>query len=563
MIQAFEQGGGRAFSGRLRQRLAELGVAVVSVQSDGSVELIGPRRWEHECLIETKLFESVIRDRFGELSDRASHAIAVWPGVTLVPLHVDADRASLLRSPRSSPVYAAVLLSEPILACDQLRLVCESRQMDVDAAKARFDRESLLNEAESARMAQVIAWMSRDAGDLGWRLHELHDLSWELAGTYEELGLLYKLSTTMVVNHPPQHFLQDACQEMRDVVGLRWLAIQLDPTVPGLAGLNVPVSVDSRSNMDVEQVREVGPKLLELMHDRTEPVILDDAGELDIPELAYLAHSLLLTPLHVDGKPLGLLYGGDKVKPGPGLSSVDSKLCASLAASLSIYLKNVMLYEDMHSMFLGTLHALSTTIDAKDSYTHGHSERVALMAKNLARAAGMDEQTVERVYLSGLVHDVGKIGVPESVLTKPGKLTDTEFDLIRRHPQIGARILEGIRQMHDLIPGVLYHHESWDGSGYPEGLAGQEIPLFGRIIGLADAFDAMCSDRTYRLARPMHEALDEVRRCSGKQFDPELADIFVKLDFSEYLDMIERHHDLLAQKNESYPMIPTTYGEVA
>jgi len=167
------------------------------------------------------------------------------------------------------------------------------------------------------------------------------------------------------------------------------------------------------------------------------------------------------------------------------------------------------------------------------------------------------------VYLSGLVHDVGKIGVPESVLTKPGKLTDTEFDLIKRHPQIGARILEGIRQMHDLIPGVLYHHESWDGSGYPEGLAGREIPLFGRIIGLADAFDAMCSDRTYRQARPMHEALDEVRRCSGKQFDPELADIFVKLDFSEYLDMIEQHHDLLAQKNESYPMTPTTYGEVA
>jgi HD-GYP domain-containing protein (c-di-GMP phosphodiesterase class II) len=140
---------------------------------------------------------------------------------------------------------------------------------------------------------------------------------------------------------------------------------------------------------------------------------------------------------------------------------------------------------------------------------------------------------------------VGKIGVPEAVLTKPGKLTDKEYELVKKHPEIGARILEGIRQMQDLIPGVLHHHESWDGRGYPHGLAGRDIPLFGRIIGLADAFDAMSSDRTYRNAMPMHKVLDEVRRHSGKQFDPDLVGVFIGLDFAEYLDTIEKHHDLL------------------
>jgi len=272
--------------------------------------------------------------------------------------------------------------------------------------------------------------------------------------------------------------------------------------------------------------------------------VLDDARVLGIPGLEHHAQNLLITPLHVEGKQLGILYGAGNNDQGSGFSTIDSKLCASLGSSLSIYLKNLLLFEDMHSMFLGTLHALSITIDAKDSYTQGHSERVALISKQLAKAAGLDDPTVERIYLSALVHDVGKIGVPEAVLTKPGKLTNEEYGLVKKHPETGARILEGIRQMQDLIPGVMHHHESWDGRGYPDGLAGHDIPLFGRIIGLADAFDAMSSDRTYRNAMPMNKVLDEVRRCSGTQFDPELVEIFLTLDFTQYLDMIEQHHDL-------------------
>jgi HD-GYP domain-containing protein (c-di-GMP phosphodiesterase class II) len=545
VIQAIEQSESRAFSGRLRQRLAELGVAVVSVGPDGIAELIGPHRWEHELIVGSAPFAAVMRGQLHTLTNSPGQMIGVWPGLVLVPLHSSNSRIDVRNPHDTTPVIAALLLGRDILESEQFRLVCDAQHVDRQAAAARFDTQALIGPEELVRLAQVIGWMARDAGDLGWRLNELHDLSWELAGSYEELSLLYKLSTNMVVDHPPQAFLEQACEEMREVVGLRWLALQLAPTEPGLAGLSVPVCMDGGSSLNPEDIRKVGPRLIEAMRGRTEPVIMDNAALLGIPGLDRIAHSLLVTPLHVDGKPLGLLYGADKIKAGSGLSTVDSKLCASLGSSLSIYLKNVMLYEDMHSMFLGTLHALSTTIDAKDSYTHGHSERVALIARQLAGAAGLPAQTVERVYLSGLVHDVGKIGVPEAVLTKPGKLTDKEYELVKKHPEIGARILEGIRQMQDLIPGVLHHHESWDGRGYPHGLAGRDIPLFGRIIGLADAFDAMSSDRTYRNAMPMHKVLDEVRRHSGKQFDPDLVGVFIGLDFAEYLDTIEKHHDLL------------------
>jgi HD-GYP domain-containing protein (c-di-GMP phosphodiesterase class II) len=157
----------------------------------------------------------------------------------------------------------------------------------------------------------------------------------------------------------------------------------------------------------------------------------------------------------------------------------------------------------------------------------------------LARKIGLPEEQCERVYLSGLLHDVGKIGVPEGVLTKPGRLTDAEFDAIKKHPAIGAQILGNIKQLQDIIPGVLYHHERWDGRGYPNQLAGEDIPLMGRIICVADSFDAMSSTRTYRPALPLETVLAEIQRCAGQQFDAALAKVFVALDFRGYLKAVE------------------------
>jgi putative nucleotidyltransferase with HDIG domain len=195
----------------------------------------------------------------------------------------------------------------------------------------------------------------------------------------------------------------------------------------------------------------------------------------------------------------------------------------------------------VNSLMMGLLHSLTSAVDAKDAYTCGHSERVALLSRHLAQQARLPEHDVERIYMAGLLHDVGKIGVPESVLQKTGRLTPEEFEAMKKHPAIGARILRDIKQIEDIIPGVLHHHERYDGKGYPAGLAGDSIPLMGRIICLADCFDAMTSNRTYRKALPLEVALTEIRRCSGTQFDPVLADAFLQIDVEQFRELLRNH----------------------
>jgi HD-GYP domain-containing protein (c-di-GMP phosphodiesterase class II) len=180
-------------------------------------------------------------------------------------------------------------------------------------------------------------------------------------------------------------------------------------------------------------------------------------------------------------------------------------------------------------MFAGTVHALIRAIDAKDPYTRGHSDRVAVFAQLLARAAGLPDDMVARSYLCGTVHDLGKIGVPEAVLCKPGRLTDEEFARIKEHPTIGHRILADIPHLQEVLPGVLEHHEKWDGTGYPGRLTGEAISLLGRVVCVADCFDAMTSARVYRPARPVAEVLEEIRRCAGTHFDPALAEAFARI----------------------------------
>jgi putative nucleotidyltransferase with HDIG domain len=180
-------------------------------------------------------------------------------------------------------------------------------------------------------------------------------------------------------------------------------------------------------------------------------------------------------------------------------------------------------------MFFSTVWSLASAVDAKDAYTHGHSQRVAKYSSTLGRALGFDDREIERLELSAILHDVGKIGVPEAILNKPDRLTAAEMAVMRTHPEKGAEILSTIRAMRDIVPGVLHHHERFDGCGYPSGLKGENIPLQARIILISDTFDAMTSTRPYRKALPVQAAIDEIRKCSGTQFDPRLAEVFVDL----------------------------------
>ncbi|HQY88590.1 MAG TPA: HD domain-containing protein, partial [Tepidisphaeraceae bacterium] len=243
--------------------------------------------------------------------------------------------------------------------------------------------------------------------------------------------------------------------------------------------------------------------------------------------LAPFARRMLSVPMQRQDRTLGALICFDKKRDD--FSTQDIKLLTSISNEMAVFIENATLFADARGLMMGLLHSLTSAVDAKDAYTCGHSQRVALFGREIARRANFSEALCERVYMAGLLHDVGKIGVSEAVLQKPGKLTDAEFEEIKKHVEIGAKILKDVKQVEDLIPGVRNHHERYDGRGYPDKLAGQDIPLHGRILCVADCFDAMTSNRTYRRALPIEVAMMEIRRCSGTQFDPMLADAFLTI----------------------------------
>jgi HD-GYP domain-containing protein (c-di-GMP phosphodiesterase class II) len=170
-----------------------------------------------------------------------------------------------------------------------------------------------------------------------------------------------------------------------------------------------------------------------------------------------------------------------------------------------------------------------SALDARDKYTRGHSERVACLGREIALELRLSEKETEDIYISGLLHDIGKIGVPDHVLLKPGRLTDEEFQIIKQHPTIGYEILKQIPAMSAVLPGVLHHHEAVDGSGYPFGLVGNAIPLMARILAVADSFDAMTTTRAYRPKMPLEKALGILRSEAGVQWDAQVVEAFLRL----------------------------------
>ncbi len=180
-------------------------------------------------------------------------------------------------------------------------------------------------------------------------------------------------------------------------------------------------------------------------------------------------------------------------------------------------------------LFLQVVASLADAIDAKDAYTKGHSGRVAFYAREIARRYGYDEINQDKIYMMGLLHDVGKIGVPNSIINKKDRLTDEEFQIIKKHPVIGGRILQNIKKMPELYYGARCHHERYDGKGYPDGLSGDEIPEVARIIAVADAYDAMTSNRSYRNSLPKEKVRTEIEEGMGRQFDPKFAKLMLEM----------------------------------
>ena len=383
---------------------------------------------------------------------------------------------------------------------------------------------------------------------------QIGKVSTELAQTYEELVLLHRLSTNMRVTEADSNFLQMACDCLTEIVFVEGIAILLEKTIQD--GPQWVISAGSGLiDIDEQMAAILHSRLTEEINSGKE-ALLDSEVDSDFKyEWPSRIKNIIAVPFFgkekADSHSVGRMNNGHSIIgmmvavnriSKQDFDSTDIKLFNSVAGGCAVFIENGRLFKDLKELFIGSLKALTSSIDAKDKYTHGHSERVAFIsrwiAERLSETEPLDEEQIHKIYLAGLLHDIGKIGIDEAVLRKTGGLTDEEFECVRKHPLIGAGILREIKQMRDIVPGVLCHHERLDGRGYPNGLAGDQVPLSGKIVGLADSFDAMTSKRTYRDALSVEIALDEIEKGLGTQFDEKIGRIFLDSDIDQLWEII-------------------------
>ncbi len=266
----------------------------------------------------------------------------------------------------------------------------------------------------------------------------------------------------------------------------------------------------------------------------------------------FVTRSMICVPMCLKEKVIGVLQVLNRTGEIP-FNDHDLETLKAVATQAVSAIENARLYANIQKVYLSTIEVLATAIDAKDPYTRGHSRRVTLYSVAIAEQLGLPAKEVESIKYAGLLHDVGKIGISDSIIRKPGRLTDEEYGIIKTHPSIGARILRPVEFLADKVPGVLHHHEYYDGRGYPDHLTGENIPLAGRIICVADCFDAMTTNRPYRKGLSVNTVVAELKKLSGKQFDPVCVEAFLNCfdaKIAQYFEPIEGTDDMALKPDE-------------
>ncbi len=345
---------------------------------------------------------------------------------------------------------------------------------------------------------------------------------------------LYRIAETIAHETDSRRILQEILDAALQESEADWVHLSIFPTAND-AGVKLtagPMAGAAQITIDEAAISQLHPDTALLLQGSAAGRYVSGGEN---PVVSFCA-----VPLQVPGHVLGLLAIVSFTKRTL-FSEGHRKFLHILATKAAAALENTRLVEQLKTAnqelreanrqlqenFRQSILGFARAIEQNDPYTRGHSDRVAQYSRAIAEEMGLDAQLVEDIFFSGQLHDIGKIGISPQKLNKAGKLNAPEILMFRRHPEMGKEILEPIPFMRHLISGVYCHHERYDGKGYPQGLAGEEIPLMGRIIAVADTYDAMTSDRSYRKALPQEEALEELRVNAGTQFDPRIVDVFL------------------------------------
>lgn len=406
---------------------------------------------------------------------------------------------------------------------------------------------AIVSEAEAPfieRLAGLAVRESQQREENEWLREENFVFSQQVTDDFEELTFLRTMATHLVVNDASLnigHLVDKTIIGLPEMIGAKAIYF----VTPSDAGFSIAHDYTCcAADPDNDVSPEVITRLAAENCRRAEhaPCVRNDLQQSDPAAWDAGVRQFMMVAIATAERRFGWFVAvnrcnaGRMWKPSPLLQighdefgTWEASLLSAAATLVASHASNLDLIREKEGLLISTVRSLVTALDSKDAYTRGHSERVALFSKRIAEQLDYQPAAAERLYLAGLLHDVGKIGVSDAVLRKPDKLTDEEYDEIKRHPGEGWSILRDLEPMNYVLPGVLHHHEQVNGAGYPDGLAGEQIPLDARIMAVADAYDAMTSDRAYRAGMPHEKAVSILRSGAGTQWDAQCVEAFLSV----------------------------------
>ena len=439
--------------------------------------------------------------------------------------------APLIANDHESWIAVGCFLTRPVTPADNLHRAAEALGCSSTALSDWSAQAKVIAVSELETIAELaVSKLQADARIVALQA-ESDELAQRIGATYEEISLIYRLTQNLKLSGNRETLAQLALHWLADVVPAGAIVIQFAADPEQLGG---PEATGNASRLIVGEARPSTETLDALFADcaatnHHQPAVINRGVTGDASWQFPEIRECVIVPIAEGSRNFGWLAIFNHPQDREYGTS-EASLLSSIGTILGVHTANVDLYRQQADMLADVVRAMSSAIDAKDPYTRGHSDRVARVAVEIARGLGCDAETIKTIYLSGLLHDIGKIGINDDVLRKPGRLTEPEFEHVRTHVTIGYKILKDLRKMQHMLPVVLHHHESWDGNGYPHNLKAEEIPYLARIVAVADAFDAMTSDRPYRRGMAIDKVNAILKKGAGQQWDPKIIEAYFRCE---------------------------------